>query len=124
MRGPAGRGRDSGRLRAPAPTSITKAASRTGPRSTSCRCGPTPWPTDMKVQSNVGAMLVAASAHSADIAVLASNAVKEAYLDLAPEFEKGGHVLKTTWSGTNDIVKRVNASEPFDVVIVASDSLE
>ena len=39
-------------------------------------------------------------ASAADIRVLASNAIKEAYMEFAPLFEKSsGHKLNTTWHG-------------------------
>jgi molybdate transport system substrate-binding protein len=64
-------------------------------------------------------------AQAADISVLASPAIKDAYLELVPKFEKmGEHKVTTTWAGTADIMKRMQAREVFDVVIAASNSLE
>ena len=66
------------------------------------------------------ALLVGAStAQAAEIKVIASNAVKEAYLDLVPEFEKAtGHHVITIWSGTEAITKRISGGEIVDIVIV------
>ena len=64
-------------------------------------------------------------ADAAEIKVLSSNAIKEAYLELAPQFEKASeHKVVTTWAGTNDIMKRMAAGETFDLVIMASNSLD
>ncbi len=49
-------------------------------------------------------MLGTGAAQAAEINVLASNAIRQAYLELAPQFEKAtGHTVKTTWAGTNDV---------------------
>lgn len=70
-------------------------------------------------------LAVGAMAHAADITVLATPGIKEAYVELAPQFEKAnGHKITTTWAGTADVMKRIKAGEVFDAVIVASDSLE
>lgn len=62
------------------------------------------------------------AALSAEIRLLASGAVKEAYLDLLPAFEKAsGHSVKAAWSNTTDIRKRVAEGEIADLVI-AGDS--
>jgi molybdate transport system substrate-binding protein len=67
----------------------------------------------------------AGTAQAADITVLATPGVKEVYLELVPRFEKeGGHKVTTTWAGTVDVIKRINAGETFDAVILASNSLE
>jgi Bacterial extracellular solute-binding protein len=56
---------------------------------------------------------------------LASNALKEAYLELVPAFEKATeHKVATTWAGTNDILKRMAAGETYDLVIMAGPSLD
>jgi molybdate transport system substrate-binding protein len=71
------------------------------------------------------AALAMTSAQAADITVLASPAMKEAYLELAPRFEQArGHKVATTWAGTADIMKRMQARETFDVVIAAANSID
>lgn len=58
---------------------------------------------------------------AAEIKVLASGAVKDAFLELFPQFEKSsGHKVATTWAGTVDIKKRLAAGEMFDLVIVGA----
>ena len=70
-------------------------------------------------------LAVTGIAQAADITVLATPGVKEAYLTLAPQFEKAsGNKVLTTWAGTADVMKRMKAGEVFDVVIIASNSLE
>ena len=65
------------------------------------------------------------AARAAEINVLASPAVKEAYLELVPQFENASkHKIVTTWAGTADIMKRMKTGETFDLVIVAVKSLD
>lgn len=62
---------------------------------------------------------------AADITVLATPAVKEAYVELVPAFEKETqHKVTTTWVGTADLAKRLNEGAVFDAVICASNLLE
>jgi molybdate transport system substrate-binding protein len=64
-------------------------------------------------------------ANAAEIKVLSSQAIKEAYLAFAPEFERvSGHKLNTTWNGTVDILRKLRAGEVFDVVILVTPSME
>ncbi|HYR36884.1 MAG TPA: substrate-binding domain-containing protein [Burkholderiales bacterium] len=71
------------------------------------------------------AMAMAGTAQAADITVLATPGVKEAYLAIVPQFEKAsGNKVATTWAGTADVMKRMRAGEVFDAVILASNSLE
>lgn len=65
-------------------------------------------------------LLFANIAEAAEIKLLASNALKESYLELLPEFEKAtGHKIAAAWSGTPDIQKRILAGEVVDLVISA-----
>ena len=62
---------------------------------------------------------------AAEIKVLSSQAIKEAYLAFAPEFERvSGHKLNTTWNGTVDILKKLRAGETFDMVIMVTPAME
>lgn len=64
-------------------------------------------------------------AFAADVRLLASGAVKEAYLALLPGFEKAsGHTVNAAWSNTTDIRKRVAEGEIADLVILGSDGAE
>ncbi len=72
-----------------------------------------------------GILICTGMAHAAEIKVLASNAIKAAYVELAPGFEKATeHKLATTWSGTNDILKRMRAGETYDLVIMAGPAID
>jgi len=52
--------------------------------------------------------------------VLSSLAIKEAYLELQPQFErKTGLKVQTEWLGMVDIVKRVKAGEVADLLIAS-----
>jgi molybdate transport system substrate-binding protein len=65
------------------------------------------------------------AAQADDVKVMASAAVKEAYLDLVPGFEKAtGHKVTTIWAGTANITKRIGEGEVVDIVIVPPANLE
>lgn len=66
------------------------------------------------------------SATQADeIRVMASAAMKEAYLELVPAFEQAsGHKVITIWAGGVDIVKRIKAGEVVDLVVLARPAVE
>src|SRR5215510_9325879 len=67
------------------------------------------------------ALLLSSVAHGADVRLLASGALKEAYLELLPDFEKvSGHRVVAAWSSTTDIQKRVMAGEVADLVILGN----
>jgi molybdate transport system substrate-binding protein len=57
--------------------------------------------------------------------LFASGALKEAYLELLPDFDKtSGHSVKVVWSNTTDIRKRVGEGEVADLVILGSDGTD
>ena len=57
-------------------------------------------------------LIVPGVVQAAEIKLLASGAVKEAYLELLQNFEQAsGHSVKTAWSNTTDIQKRVSGGE-------------
>jgi len=73
----------------------------------------------------VPAFLSASAAAAAEIKVLASIAVKEAYSEVVPHFEKSsGHKVVTSWAGTADIMKRIGGGEVVDLVILAAASVD
>jgi molybdate transport system substrate-binding protein len=75
--------------------------------------------------TGVAACLAFGPVHAAEIQVIASAAVREAYLDVVPEFEKATrHTVVTRWSGSADIMKRVKAGETADLVILGSGSID
>jgi molybdate transport system substrate-binding protein len=67
----------------------------------------------------------ATSAGAAEIKMIASNAVKEAYLQLVPQFEKSsGHHVTVDWVGTDDVVRRIGGGEVADIVIAPSFTID
>jgi molybdate transport system substrate-binding protein len=70
-------------------------------------------------------MMLCGSVQAGEVKVLASGAVKEAALELFPQFEKSsGNTVAVTWAGTVDIKKKIAAGEVFDLIIVASPELD
>ena len=56
--------------------------------------------------------------------VLSSLAIKEAYLELRPQFEKqSGRQVQTEWLGMVEIMKRLKAGETADMVIASQKAL-
>jgi len=73
----------------------------------------------------VALLLCTSVAQSAEIKLFASGALKEAYLELLPDFDKtSGHSVKVVWSNTTDIRKRVGEGEVADLVILGSDGTD
>jgi len=67
----------------------------------------------------VAAMLFPFGTNAAEIKVLSSNAVREAYSVLFPAFEKAtGHRVQVVWGGTVDLKRRVADGEVADLVII------
>jgi len=65
------------------------------------------------------------TADAAEIKLIASNAVKEAYGQLLPVYEKSsGNKVTVIWSGTADIIKRVNSGEVADAVIITDAGID
>lgn len=70
-------------------------------------------------------LLFPSVAQNAEIKLLASGAVKDAYLELLPKFEKtSGHKVTAAWSNTTEIQKRVAAGEVADLVILGDSGTE
>ena len=64
-------------------------------------------------------LLIQGIAEAAEIKLFASGALKEAYLELIPAFEKAsGHKVSLEWSSTTEIRKRISAGETHDLVIL------
>jgi len=72
------------------------------------------------------ALLSATAAAAVEIKMVASNAVKETYLELLPEYQKAtGNKVKVDWVGTLDIVQRIGKDgEVADVVIAPSFTID
>ena len=73
-----------------------------------------------------GAMLIGTTtAHSAEIKMIASAAIKGAVLELIPAFEKGsGHKVTTIWAGTEAITARISGGEVVDIVLIAAPNID
>jgi molybdate transport system substrate-binding protein len=64
-------------------------------------------------------------AHTAEIKVIAANALKDGYTELVSAFEKSsGHKVATTWAGTVNATKRVSDGEVYDLVIIGSSNID
>jgi molybdate transport system substrate-binding protein len=73
----------------------------------------------------LASLLMPGIAQAAEIKVLASGAVKEAYLELLPQFEQAsGHKVAAEWLSTPDIRKRIAAGEAADLVILADNATQ
>jgi molybdate transport system substrate-binding protein len=71
------------------------------------------------------ATLFVRAADAAEIRLLASNAVKEAYADLIPEFEKQtGHHVDAVWGGTTDLKGRVAQGAVADLLITPAGDID
>ena len=84
-------------------------------------------PASRRLAASVGVVLclLAPCAQADEIRMLASAAMKEAFLELIPEFEKAsGHKVVTVWAGGVDIVKRVKGGEVVDLVVLARPAVE
>jgi len=72
-------------------------------------------------------MIALNNAHAEQITVMASVAFKEPYLKMVEQFEKKGHVVKTDWLPTVEIVKRIksyDSSELGDLVIIDGKNID
>jgi molybdate transport system substrate-binding protein len=84
------------------------------------------------MQLNWRIVLIAATAglfpqvtQSAEIKVIAANALKDGYSQLVASFEKAsGHKIMTTWTGTVNATKRVGDGEVYDLVIIGSSNID
>jgi len=72
-----------------------------------------------------GLVMLAGIAHAAEIRVIGSVGTRQAYNQLVPGFEKAtGHKVLTTWSGVNDVAKRVAGGETADVVMLPAAQID
>jgi molybdate transport system substrate-binding protein len=71
------------------------------------------------------ALVLARGADAAEITLWSSNAVKEAFSQLIPEFEKAtGHRVTVLWGGTADLRRRVNDGRVADLVIIPATDID
>jgi molybdate transport system substrate-binding protein len=80
----------------------------------------------MKAAAIVAASaLLSGMAGAAEIDVLSTQATQEAYLELVAEFEKAfGHKVKTTFTGTLNVQKRLAEGERYDLIIMAGPAID
>lgn len=65
------------------------------------------------------AVLSVCRADAAQITVLSSNGVREAVIELLPQFEKAtGHRVQVVWDGSLNIKKRIGSGEGADLVVL------
>ena len=73
----------------------------------------------------VGALLLCGIVEAAEIKVLSTRATEELYRELVPQFETAsGHKVTTTFTGTQDVQKRIAAGETYDVVIMVDTAID
>ncbi len=70
-------------------------------------------------------LLMTKMAGAAEIQVMSSLAIREAYLELVPRFEsQTKHKVVTSWVGMVDILKRVKGGETTDLIIGSAAALD
>src|SRR5947208_6911967 len=68
------------------------------------------------------AMAAASQLEAAELKVIAGGSMTASMNAIAPQFEKAtGHKLVTHFDSTPNIIARINAGTPFDVVVVPVD---
>jgi molybdate transport system substrate-binding protein len=73
----------------------------------------------------VGLVLMLTQAQAAEIRLLASNALRSALQDVAPQFEQAsGHKLVMTFGSTSNLTASIEKGAPFDVTIMGADALD
>src|SRR5438445_3237329 len=82
----------------------------------------------MKTASIVAAasaLLLTGMAEAAEINVVSTQATQEAYLELVAQFEKAtGHKVKTVFTGTLNVQKRLAEGEAYDLIIMAGPAID
>jgi len=70
-------------------------------------------------------LLLPNMSQASEIKLLASTAMKDAYLELIPQFEKAtGHKVTAAWSSSPDVQKRIAAGEAADLIILGDSGTE
>jgi YD repeat-containing protein len=69
--------------------------------------------------------LVAVRTHGAELEVLSAVGMRQVLLDLVPRFERAsGHTIRVTYDASGAIVKRIDAGETADVVMITHTGVE
>ena len=64
-------------------------------------------------------------APAGELKLLSALAVREAYLELIPQFEQGNRrKVAITWAGTVDIMRRMEAGEVYDLVVASRGAID
>src|SRR5712691_5336256 len=72
-----------------------------------------------------GALLLSGTAEAVEIKVLSTQATQEAYLELVAQFEKAsGHKVRTVFTGTLNVQKRLADGEAYDLIIMAGPAID
>ena len=67
-------------------------------------------------------MATMTSAPASELKLIAGGSLASLFKDLGPQFEKAsGHTLSIHFDSTPNIISRINAGTPFDVVVVPAD---
>ena len=75
--------------------------------------------------AGAGALLLSSMADAAEINVLSTQATQEAYLELVAQFERAsGHKVKTAFTGTLNVQKRLADGELYDMIIMAGPAID
>jgi molybdate transport system substrate-binding protein len=73
----------------------------------------------------VFAVLSVCRLDAAQITVLSSNGVREALIELVPQFEKAtGHRVQVVWDGTLNIRKRIGSGEAADLLVIPAEDVD
>jgi len=77
------------------------------------------------IAAMMGLGLMLTQAQAVEIKLLASNALRSALQDIAPQFEQAsGHKLITTFGSTGNLTASIDKGTPFDVTIMSADALD
>ena len=69
--------------------------------------------------------ITTASIIAAEISVISTQATQEAYQELVAQFEKAtGHKVRTFFSGTLNVQKKLADGEPYDLIIMAGPAID
>ena len=73
----------------------------------------------------LGLPLMLAHAQAAEIKLLASNALRSALQEIAPQFETtSGHRIVITFGSTGNLTASIDKGTPFDLAVVGADALD
>jgi molybdate transport system substrate-binding protein len=77
------------------------------------------------IAAMMGLGLMLTQAQAVELKLLASNAVRSALQDIAPQFEQAsGHKLVMTFGSTSNLTASIDKGTPFDVTIMGADALD